>query len=114
MQKRFAKTAAAIAEHQDMRVSATRERLAGLLALSGEERALDVGTGAGELALALAPLVASVVGLDIVPEMLEQARRRAPANVVKPSPDRYCLKAVHGTNTVKGPSAWAPTESGEK
>ncbi|HUY71474.1 MAG TPA: class I SAM-dependent methyltransferase [Gaiellaceae bacterium] len=81
VQKRFAKTAAAIAEHQDTRVSATRERLAGLLALSGEERALDVGTGAGELALALAPLVASVVGLDIVPEMLEQARSRAPANV---------------------------------
>ena len=81
MQKRFAETAAAIAEHQDRRVAATRERLAGLLTLSGQERALDVGTGAGELALALAPLVASVVGLDIVPEMLEQGRSRAPANV---------------------------------
>jgi ubiquinone/menaquinone biosynthesis C-methylase UbiE len=51
------------------------------LSLRGEERALDVGTGAGELAIALAPLVASVVGLDIVPEMLEQGRSRAPANV---------------------------------
>jgi ubiquinone/menaquinone biosynthesis C-methylase UbiE len=81
VQKRFAETAAAIAEHQDRRVAATRERLAGLLTLSGQERALDVGTGAGELALALAPLVASVVGLDIVPEMLEQGRSRAPANV---------------------------------
>ena len=81
MQKRFAETAAAIAEHQDRRVVATRERLASLLPLSGEERVLDVGTGAGELAIALAPLVASVVGLDIVPEMLEQGRSRAPANV---------------------------------
>ncbi len=81
MQKRFANTAAAIAEHQDSRVAATRQRLTGLLTLSGEERALDVGTGAGELAIALAPLVASVVGLDIVAEMLEQGASRVPGNV---------------------------------
>jgi ubiquinone/menaquinone biosynthesis C-methylase UbiE len=81
VKKRFAETAAVLAEHQDRRLVATRERLARLLRLSGEERALDVGTGAGELALALAPLVASVVGLDLVPEMLAQAASRAPANV---------------------------------
>ena len=38
---------------------------------------LDAGTGAGALALALAPYVREVVGLDLVPELLDQARRRA-------------------------------------
>jgi ubiquinone/menaquinone biosynthesis C-methylase UbiE len=43
----------------------------------GDERALDSGTGAGALALALAPVVREVVGVDVVPELLEQARKRA-------------------------------------
>ena len=34
---------------------------------SGDEQALDVGTGAGALALALAPIVREVVGVDRVP-----------------------------------------------
>lgn len=38
---------------------------------------LDVATGTGHAALALAPLVARVTGLDLTPEMLEQARRLA-------------------------------------
>jgi ubiquinone/menaquinone biosynthesis C-methylase UbiE len=40
-----------------------------------------VGTGAGAFALALAPLVRQVVGVDVVPELLAQARARAPENV---------------------------------
>jgi ubiquinone/menaquinone biosynthesis C-methylase UbiE len=55
--------------------------VARLLAPTGAERALDIGTGAGALALALAPLVREVVGLDLVPELLAEARKRAPANV---------------------------------
>lgn len=47
---------------------------------SGDERVLDVGTGAGALALALAPFVREVVGLDPVPELLELARERAAPN----------------------------------
>jgi len=47
----------------------------------GDERALDVGTGAGALALALAPLVRDVVGLDRSPELLAHARERAAPNV---------------------------------
>jgi ubiquinone/menaquinone biosynthesis C-methylase UbiE len=66
---------------QDERQAATQERLRRLLPLTGEERALDVGTGAGAVALALAPLVREVVGVDLVPELLDEARARAPENV---------------------------------
>ncbi len=41
------------------------------------DRALDVATGTGHTALALAPHVAHVTGLDVSPRMLEQARRLA-------------------------------------
>jgi SAM-dependent methyltransferase len=51
----------------------------------GDERVLDVGTGTGHTAFAVAPHVASVVGLDLTPEMVEQARvlqaQRGIANV---------------------------------
>jgi SAM-dependent methyltransferase len=47
----------------------------------GDERALDVGTGSGALAFALAPLVREVVGVDQDPERLRLAREHAPANV---------------------------------
>jgi ubiquinone/menaquinone biosynthesis C-methylase UbiE len=81
VRKRFGETAALIAEHQDRRTAETSERLHRLLDTSGEERALDVGTGAGEIAIALAPFVREVVGVDIVPELLTEGRKRAPANV---------------------------------
>ncbi len=42
-------------------------------------RALDVGTGTGVFALALAPLVREVIGVDAVPELLEHARREGAA-----------------------------------
>jgi SAM-dependent methyltransferase len=45
--------------------------------LRGDERALDVGSGAGHTALAFAPLVAEVVALDLTQEMLAQARALA-------------------------------------
>ena len=44
-------------------------------AAKGTERVLDIGTGAGHTALALAPRVASVVLTDPVPTMLATARR---------------------------------------
>jgi ubiquinone/menaquinone biosynthesis C-methylase UbiE len=37
--------------------------------------ALDVATGTGNTAFALAPYVRRVIGLDVTPEMLDQARR---------------------------------------
>jgi len=78
---RFAATAEGVAAHAREQVEQVREQLRTFLApLRGDERALDVGTGAGTLALALAPLVGEVVGVDLVPELLEAARQEAPAN----------------------------------
>ena len=91
MHKRFGETAAAIAAVQDMRGEETERRLARLLPLTGEERALDVGTGAGAIAIGLAPLVLEVVGIDLVPELLGEARKRAPANVSFIEGDAYAL-----------------------
>jgi ubiquinone/menaquinone biosynthesis C-methylase UbiE len=79
--KRFSETAAALAALQDRRAAETEARLARLLTVSGNEVALDVGTGAGAIAIGLAPLVQEVIGIDVVPELLAEANKRAPENV---------------------------------
>src|SRR5918998_3564746 len=59
-----------------------RERAVDLAAVSPGDRALDVATGTGDLALALARRIGprgSVVGSDFSDGMLELARRKAPA-----------------------------------
>jgi ubiquinone/menaquinone biosynthesis C-methylase UbiE len=63
----------------------------------GDERVLDIGTGAGAFALALAPLVREVVGVDIVPELLAEARKRAPANVELVEADATALPFPNGS-----------------
>jgi SAM-dependent methyltransferase len=50
------------------------DRMVELLAPAGDEVAVDLGTGAGHAAVRLAPHVARVEAIDLVPEMLEQAR----------------------------------------
>src|SRR4051794_15633215 len=81
VRERFAATAEGVAAHSREQVEHVREQLRTFLApLRGDERALDAGTGAGTLALALAPLVGEVVGVDLVRELLEAARQDAPAN----------------------------------
>lgn len=66
---------------QAERAAALAVRLDALLELHGDERALDVGTGTGALAYALATRVASVVAVDSDPAMIEHARAEAPTNV---------------------------------
>src|SRR3954469_15730720 len=58
-----------------------RERAAELAAVGPGDRALDVATGTGDLALALARRVApggTVVGADFSEAMLDRARAKAP------------------------------------
>src|SRR5206468_4375611 len=81
VRERFAATVDSVAEHALQQVELVREQLESFVTPRGDERAVDVGTGAGTLALALAPLVREVVGVDLVPELLERARAKAPANV---------------------------------
>jgi len=74
---RFARTAERMAALQDERAPRLAEQVRTFVLPRGDERALDVGTGAGALALALAPLVREVIGVDRVPELLVLARERA-------------------------------------
>jgi ubiquinone/menaquinone biosynthesis C-methylase UbiE len=74
---RFAKTAERVAALQDARAAELEEKVARFVAPAGDERALDSGSGAGALAFALAPHVREVVAVDLVPELLEQGRKRA-------------------------------------
>jgi ubiquinone/menaquinone biosynthesis C-methylase UbiE len=75
--ERFARTAERVAALQDERAAELEEKVVRFLAPSGDERALDSGSGPGALAFALAPHVREVVAVDIVPELLEQGRKRA-------------------------------------
>lgn len=50
------------------------ERLVEIAALTGEERVLDIATGAGHVPRVLGPHVAHVVATDITEEMLKTAR----------------------------------------
>ncbi|HET8570095.1 MAG TPA: methyltransferase domain-containing protein [Candidatus Limnocylindria bacterium] len=74
---RFAATAARLAELEESRRAELTERVRRFVQPTGDERALDAGTGTGALAFALAPHVREVVAVDVVPELLAEARKRA-------------------------------------
>lgn len=88
---------------QDERAVELAQRVRSFLApLTGEERALDAGCGAGALALALAPLVREVVGVDVAPELLAEARKRAPANATFVEADATRLPFEAGSFELAG------------
>lgn len=71
---------AAAADYVTSKVHASGQDLAWVVeaaALKGTERVLDVATGAGHTAFALAPYAAEVVALDITKEMLAVAQKEA-------------------------------------
>jgi SAM-dependent methyltransferase len=87
-------------EEQAAQLEAQVTRL--LAPLTGEERALDAGCGTGALALALAPHVAEVVGVDPSSDFLEAARRGAPANCVFLEGDAMALPFEYGSFDIGG------------
>ena len=74
---RFAANADRVAEASLRRLPGLEARLSEFVQPRGDERVLDVGTGTGPLAFVLAPHVREVVGIDLVPELLEHARAYA-------------------------------------
>src|ERR671923_1888366 len=94
---RFGETADRVAAHAEQQVEMVREQVRSFIAPNGDERALDAGTGAGTLALALAPLVREVVGVDVVPELLDAARANAPSNVAFVESDATKLEFESGS-----------------
>lgn len=62
------------------------------------DKVLDIGTGAGHTAIAFAQAVASVVALDLTPQMLEEVERNAAA------------KGVTNLSTRQGPAETLPFE----
>lgn len=76
---RFAATAAQVGALEEARRAAFVDAVGAFVQAAGDERALDAGAGTGALAFALAPHVREVVALDLVPELLAEGRRRAPA-----------------------------------
>jgi SAM-dependent methyltransferase len=66
-----------------------------------DDRVLDVGCGSGQLAVSLAPLVAHVTGVDLTPEMLQQAKalqeKAGVANVEWMQADSMRLPVADGT-----------------
>jgi ubiquinone/menaquinone biosynthesis C-methylase UbiE len=88
---------------QEERAAALAEHVARVLApLTGEERALDAGCGAGALAFALAPLVQEVVGVDSSAELLAAARELAPANCAFVEGDVTALPFEYGSFDLVG------------
>ena len=73
--ERFAATSGRLASLGEKRIEGLRSRAVDLLEPLGHEVALDAATGTGPFAIALAPLVREVIGVDFVPEMLDEARR---------------------------------------
>jgi SAM-dependent methyltransferase len=79
VERQFGGAAARYAVSEVHRAAPDLDALIEAAHLTGDECALDVGCGPGHTALALAPRVASVVGIDLSEAMLEQARGLAAA-----------------------------------
>ena len=102
--RRFAVSAEQLGRLTDQRAEALREQVRSFVPLTGEERALDSGTGTGALAFALSELVREVVAVDVDPELLDEARKRAgdQANVEFLEADATALPFADGDFDLAG------------
>ena len=75
VRKQFGEHAKHYVESYDHAKGESLDRLLALADPRPEWRALDIATGGGHTALALAPLVREVVATDLTPKMLEEAER---------------------------------------
>lgn len=75
VQAQFGANAAFYVTHETHAKGASLVRLVEILPLRPEWEALDVATGAGHTAFALAPHVRRVLATDLTPEMLAEARQ---------------------------------------
>ena len=102
--RRFAVSAEQLGRLTDQRAEALREQVRRFVPLTGEERALDSGTGTGALAFALSELVREVVGVDVDPELLDEARKRSAgkANVEFLEADATALPFADGEFDLAG------------
>jgi ubiquinone/menaquinone biosynthesis C-methylase UbiE len=102
--RRFAVSAEQLGRLTDQRTEALREQVRRFVPLTGEERALDSGTGTGALAFALSELVREVVAVDVDPELLDEARKRAgdQANVEFLEADATALPFADGDFDLAG------------
>ncbi|PNY81724.1 class I SAM-dependent methyltransferase [Deinococcus koreensis] len=78
-QEQFGAHAAKYAQSEIHRAGPSLPVLLDFAAPTRQDRALDVATGTGHTALALAPRVAQVTGLDLTEAMLAHARQQAGA-----------------------------------
>ena len=77
VKSQFGGTANSYASSTTHNDAAVLEDLVKIVDPRGHERLLDVASGPGTLALAFAPYVAMSVALDLTPDMMELAARRA-------------------------------------
>jgi len=88
---------------QEERSGALRDRVQQLLApLDGSERVLDSGCGAGAFAFAIAPLVGTVVGVDLSEDLIAAGRELAPANCELMVGDATALPFEYGSFDIVG------------
>ena len=78
--KVFGKRASYYVDSESHTDKAVLDRVVELACANPEATALDLATGTGHTAFALAPFVSQVIAIDVTPEMLEEARRLQVSN----------------------------------
>lgn len=106
----FGRTAADYESHRPGFPEVFFDRLADRGWIMAGQRALDLGTGTGSLALGFADRGLTVTGVDIAPELLEAARNRAAARALSvefiTAPAEATTLAEAGFDLVSAGQCW--------